>query len=121
MEELAGASISLDDRNHDSFEAPMRTVSLLPLLTLLPFGAACAVTATTEPIEAPADPEVAVTVVPLKFAVADELAKSVRGASGPLRVRVDSYPRTNSLILSGPREGIEEMQRLIATLDVEAK
>ncbi len=72
--------------------------------------------------QATPDVSTAVEVVPLKFAVADQLASELRsvidGQKSRRSMRVVADARTNSIIVSGPREDIAQLLELVAKLDV---
>ena len=80
----------------------------------------------TETSKAHAEPAVEVSgiieVVPLQFASADQLANELRsvidGQKSKRSLRVVADARTNSLILSGPREDIAQLLELVKKLDV---
>lgn len=80
-------------------------------------------------LDAQADLRAAVQVIPLKFAVADELAPVLRelsqsmaggegGASGPRKANIAAHKATNALIISADPETQEALARVVRTLDV---
>jgi type II secretory pathway component GspD/PulD (secretin) len=71
------------------------------------------------PDAAPSNEAFSVEIVPLQFASADELAELLgRIDLSKPRTRVVPEHRTNSLLLQGPRDGIDRARELIRALDV---
>ncbi len=98
----------------------MRGIGLSSFLVL---ACGCAHTPKAEPAPQ-AEHAPAMQVVPLKYAVADELGKEVMQALGAAHrkgSRIVADPRTNSLILICESEAdLQSALELIARLDVEA-
>jgi len=107
----------------------MRTALLALPLTLLVACAASTPKASdhSSPIPATAakDNETVYKVIPLKYAVARELAVTLRGAvatpAGRAPVQIVPDERTNSLVVTCSRDGLASIEHLIAALDIPVK
>ncbi|HEY8504081.1 MAG TPA: secretin N-terminal domain-containing protein [Gemmataceae bacterium] len=88
------------------------------LLTALAAAFACMLaTPADAQDEAPPKPEL--TVVQLKFANAEEVARVIMSVFGKDATRVSADPRLNSLVISAPRSTAEAIKKLVETLDRE--
>jgi type II secretory pathway component GspD/PulD (secretin) len=85
-------------------------LSLIPPMLVLPFAIAEA--QPTTPPEARESADFTIKVVPLTYARAGELAYTLSWVAPP-RVRIVPYYPTNSLILSGPPEAVEQLIDII--------
>jgi type II secretory pathway component GspD/PulD (secretin) len=105
----------------------MKLIATVIALSLLP---ACCATCPNPPAATAAAPaaaksDVGYTVIPLRFAVASDVALALRKsvATQPNRraPQVIADERTNSVIVSCAPDELAPIQQLIAALDVEVK
>ena len=107
--------------------------SFLSLAVLIVLNSCCAFRSTCdEPVAvaaaaAPAAPQsdLGYKVIPLRYAVADELAQALRNSlvaqPGRPTPRVVAEERTNSVIISCSPDELPPIEKLISELDVEVK
>jgi hypothetical protein len=100
----------------------MKTLTV-PACALLAFASCCTPAPATAPKEEPArhsEPATTLKVIPLKHAVASDVADVVKGSLRGVRVVADE--RTNSVLVAYQNDvDFAQIERCIAQLDVEVK
>jgi len=110
-----------------SRRAPRRYAMKKSFLVLALAAAGCHAPQTSKAsadvaIEKDAEARATIEVVPLKYASADQIAMELRSVLEGLKsrrsMRVVADSRTNSIIVTGPREDLAQVLALIEKLDV---